>query len=186
MDGRKMRHHRKRRHSGRHGVKGHKDAAVIYMGRRSVSRRAGGGGKRDMTATITATALGVLGALVGSIGTAKFAPASMNPKIRAALPLGAGLLLATMMRNRMIQAAGAGMAIAGGLAIVKLMAPTLPALAGVDDMDSSGSLLGTADELEAQIAALEHASAPMSGTVEQYAGINPRNRGWLTSANLPG
>ena len=150
MDGRK-----KRRGRRVHGFEGGRRKArmkhMIIMGgggfeggRRRRRRRMSGfdgllgglggpGMVKGLMAGLVDTAIAVGGGIGGSVAAAKFLSETMNPKIKAAIPMAAGLVLAGM-RQRMIAQIGRGLAIVGGLSLAKQFLPaTLPVLAGAED-----------------------------------------------------
>ncbi|NOR85651.1 hypothetical protein GQ473_06045, partial [archaeon] len=77
------------------------------------------------------------GAAAGAIGAgvaANFIPLP-NKKIKAAIPIMMGILLAAtkMGRSQIMQSVSAGMIAAGALAVTKQLAPNIPMLAGEED-----------------------------------------------------
>ena len=59
-----------------------------------------------------------------------------NPKIKAALPLVAGLLVSSVLGKKkpMFKEIGHGMAVIGAIALLKQFAPNIPMLAGEDEV----------------------------------------------------
>ena len=59
-----------------------------------------------------------------------------NPKVKAALPLVAGLLVSSVLGKKkpMFREIGHGMAVIGAIALLKQFAPNVPMLAGEDEM----------------------------------------------------
>lgn len=97
-----------------------------------------GGKGRDMINRARDVSIGVAGAVGGAMLT-KYIPVA-DLRIKAAIPLIGGIVLSSMVANRMIQSAGAGLAIAGGLALVKAFAPNVAVLAGEGEADPLASL----------------------------------------------
>jgi len=94
-------------------------------------RRSTGGGRVQQTLMAGgAAALGAIGAGVG----ANMIPFP-DPRLKAAIPIVAGVMLSTMKVGRapMMKMVSAGMVAAGALALVKQFAPQVPLLAGEDD-----------------------------------------------------
>lgn len=128
---------------------------VRYAGekprKRRVTRRYYSGSKTDIVKPIVNTAIAVGGGVAGSIIANKLPIA--DSRIKAALPLGLGIALGMSKigrKNKMAEAAATGMMIVGGLALLRQFAPTLPLLAGENDIDVTdvnGNLLGAPVDL---------------------------------------
>jgi len=78
-------------------------------------------------------------ATAGAIGAgvaANYIPMP-NPKIKAAIPIVAGIMLASTKigRSAMMQTVATGMIAAGALALTKQLAPNVPLLAGEDEIE---------------------------------------------------
>jgi len=137
-------------------------------GRRRYHGLAGlGGSKGDMMAAGTNVAIGIAGAIAGALGM-RYVPVA-DARAKAAIPLLLGLVLSVKMRQPMIRAASGGLAIAGGLALIKALAPNLPVLAGLDAEDE---LLGgaTQEQIADQVAAAledEGGEDGMEGATEE-------------------
>jgi hypothetical protein len=93
--------------------------------RRKTARRYSGFGKSDLLKPLINSGVAVAGGIAGSFVVNKL-PIG-NAKIKAALPLVIG-------KNPMIQAVGTGMMVVGGLALVRQFVPTIPLLAGEDEV----------------------------------------------------
>jgi hypothetical protein len=108
--------------------------------------------KGGMVKAGTNIAIGVAGAVAGALGM-RYVPVA-DARAKAAIPLLLGIVLAVKMKNEMVKAAAGGLAVAGGLALTKALAPNLPVLAGLDD---EATYLPTADDEAAEevAAALE-------------------------------
>lgn len=103
--------------------------------RRRSSRRSGFGGKmKGIMPMVKDVGLAVAGG-VGANVLANRIPIA-NPKVKAAVPLVAGILLSTVIgKNKPIfREIGTGMAVLGGLALLKQFAPNVPMLAGEEDI----------------------------------------------------
>lgn len=103
--------------------------------RRRSSGRSGFGGKmRGIMPMVKDVGLAVAGG-VGANVLANRLPIA-NPKVKAAIPLVAGILLSTVIgKNKpMFREVGTGMAVLGGLALLKQFAPNVPMLAGEEDI----------------------------------------------------
>jgi hypothetical protein len=176
MDGKRKRR-RSRRYSGAAGFEGGRRRKARRMiiiggqsgiegGRRRRHRRMRGidgllgqmgpaGMIRSITANLGNTAIAVAGGIGGSMAAAKFLPATMDTKIKSAIPLVVGLVLSGM-RAPIIRHAGMGMAILGGVSLAKQFLPaTLPVLAGAEDTNllpagDTARLLGVNDDVFAQ------------------------------------
>ena len=122
FEGRKRRRHRSRR------------AQIIIKGRRRHRRRGllMGGTAGTLVQRIGGnamnTAVGVAGA-VGGAYLSNMIPVADN-RIKAGLAALAGITLASSVRMPALRHAGIGLAIMGGLSLVRQMAPTLPLLTG--------------------------------------------------------
>lgn len=89
--------------------------------------------KADIQSTLISTALGVGGAVAAGM-LANRVPIA-DPRLKAAVPLAAGVLLTTtkLGSNKNFQAAAAGMMIMGGLSLLKQFQPNLVTLAGEEE-----------------------------------------------------
>lgn len=92
------------------------------------------GRKAGMMKTVQEAA-GVVGGAVGAGVLANMVPLP-DPRMKAIIPLAAGILLATtkMGRTVLVKNMALGMMAAGGLAVVRQFMPNVPLLAGEDDM----------------------------------------------------
>lgn len=104
--------------------------------KRSVRRVARGiGGKmKGMMPMIKDVGIAVAGGVGANVLVNKFPIA--NPKIKAALPLIAGILVSSVLgkKKAIFREIGTGMSVIGGLALLKQFAPNIPMLAGEDEM----------------------------------------------------
>jgi hypothetical protein len=113
--------------------------------RRSPRRYSGMGGKLDIMKPLINTGIAVAGGVAGSFAANKLPIA--DARIKAAVPMALGLVLGMTKfgrKNAMVQAAASGMMVAGGLALLRQFAPTLPLLAGEEDVqitDETGAQL---------------------------------------------
>jgi hypothetical protein len=89
-------------------------------------------------------ALGIAGAAGAGFALSRL-PATMNPMLRASIPLAGGLGLAAFVKNPMAQAIGLGAAIIGGYTLARQALPNIvPSLAGVDETVDA-ALVGLGD-----------------------------------------
>ena len=126
---------KKRRSSVRKTTKRRRRRSSSYMG--GIGGRGTVGKIQSM---LTSTAIGTAAAIGGSMLLAK-APVA-NPKIKAALPLAAGIFLSLMAKGKsakLMYQASTGLMIAGGLGLTKQIAPQF-ALAGEDELYNSAYL----------------------------------------------
>jgi hypothetical protein len=103
--------------------------------RRSPRRYSGMGGKLDVVKPLINTAIAVAGGVAGSFAANKLPIA--DARIKAAIPMALGLALGLTKfarKSAMVQSAASGMMVAGGLALIRQFAPTLPLLAGEEDV----------------------------------------------------
>lgn len=111
---------------------------VVAKKKRSYKKKAGKAIRRIATSKGMQDTLmkggGVVAGAVGAGVLANYVPIK-DPRIKAVMPIVAGLLLSNvkMFRGKMGQAMTLGMVAAGGLAIVKQFAPQVPVLAGEGD-----------------------------------------------------
>lgn len=164
---------RKRGHGGRYVKGGRGVKHVMVVGEpgarkhKKRGRRRYHGGmaglpsmKGGMVKAGTNIAIGVVGAVAGALGM-RYVPVA-DARAKAAIPLLLGIFLAVKMKNEMVKAAAGGLAIAGGLALTKALAPNLPVLAGLDD---ETTYLPAPDDAAAdQVAAALEQQEEMEGT----------------------
>lgn len=99
-----------------------------------------------------------VGAGVVTAAIAAQLPNTVDPRIKAAVPMGIGAALALSKAGKkkpIIQAAGIGAALIGAVAMTRQVAPQIPLLAGEDDMYDSSDVRMDAALL----------GAPMAGTM---------------------
>jgi hypothetical protein len=92
------------------------------------------GKAKGMIPIVKDVAIAVGGGVAGGVLANKLPIA--NPKIKAALPLVAGILLASTLgqKKRIMHELGTGMAVIGAIALLKQFAPNIPMLAGEDEV----------------------------------------------------
>lgn len=103
--------------------------------RRKSSVRSGFGGKmKGVMPMVKDVGLAIAGGIGAGVLANKLPVA--NPKVKAAIPLVAGILLSTVIgKNKPIfREIGTGMAVLGGLALLRQFAPNVPMLAGEEDV----------------------------------------------------
>lgn len=113
-----------------------KKAAVAKKSRRRVTRYSGLNiGKKDFVKPLINSAVAVAGGIAGSMIANKVPVA--DARLKAGIPILGGLLLGMSKfgRKEMVQSLASGMMVAGGLALVRQFAPTLPLLAGENEVD---------------------------------------------------
>jgi hypothetical protein len=124
---------------------------------------------------LTTVGMGMAGA-VGANMAANLLPMP-DPRLKAALPLIGGLvLMMSSGKNKMMEYAGLGMAIGGGLSTLKAVAPNIPFLAG-EDLDDS-YLPAPAEveqaliegEITAEEAQILREAGGMDGEIQSFAG----------------
>lgn len=93
-----------------------------------------GGRAKKMIPMIKDVGIAVAGGVGANVLVNKLPIA--NPKLKAALPLIAGLLVSSVLGKKkpMFREIGHGMAVIGAIALLKQFAPNLPMLAGEDDV----------------------------------------------------
>lgn len=103
--------------------------------------------KKDFLKPLINSGMAVGGAIAGSMIANKLPIA--NKKLQAGVPILAGLVLGMSKfgRKDIVQNIASGMMIAGGLALVRQLAPTLPLLAGENDIDMLDNAYGSPVEL---------------------------------------
>lgn len=103
--------------------------------------------KKDFIKPLINSGVAVGGAIAGSMIANKLPVA--NAKLKAGIPILAGLVLGMSKfgRKEIVQNLASGMMIAGGLALVRQLAPTLPLLAGENDIDYLDNSYGNPVEL---------------------------------------
>lgn len=145
--------------------------------RRSYRRYSGIGGKIDVVKPLINTGIAVAGGVAGSFAANKFPIA--DAKIKAAIPVALGLALGLTKigrKNAMVQAAATGMMVAGGLALLRQFAPTLPLLAGENEVDMV---------TDSQVNALLGAPVDLMGTPYDLMGEeDSEEEDYTTAANL--
>jgi len=104
--------------------------------RRKSSGKAGflKGKAKGMIPIVKDVAIAVGGGVAGGVLANKLPIA--NPKIKAAIPLVAGIVLAATLgqKKRIMHELGTGMAVIGAIALLRQFAPNIPMLAGEDDI----------------------------------------------------
>lgn len=98
--------------------------------KRTVRRGASRAKQAGAVDIIETAALGIAGAVGVAFGLSKIP--QLTPTARAGIAVGLGVFGA-MQKNQMIKKVSAGVAVAGGMALLKNVAPQLPSLAGDDD-----------------------------------------------------
>lgn len=146
--------------------------------RRSYRRYSGiGGGKIDVVKPLINTGIAVAGGVAGSFAANKLPIA--DAKIKAAIPVALGLALGLTKigrKNAMVQAAATGMMVAGGLALLRQFAPTLPLLAGENEVDMV---------TDSQVNALLGSPVDLMGTPYDLMGEeDSEEEDYTTAANL--
>ena len=93
-----------------------------------------GGRAKGMVPMIKDVGIAVAGGVGANVLVNKLPIA--NPKVKAALPLVAGLLVSSVLgkKKTMFREIGHGMAVIGAMALLKQFAPNVPMLAGEDEM----------------------------------------------------
>jgi len=105
-------------------------------GKKSHSRRSGIRGFGSVTSTVTPLVAMIVGAVAGKFVTNKALPSTMNPTLKSAIPLVAGVGLMMMdKKNGMLSDAGKGMAVIGGLSLAQAF---VPGLEGITEADITG------------------------------------------------
>jgi len=102
-------------------------------GTRSRARSVGRGVKRltrGLMSPLMDALLGSSGAVVAGI-LANLVPVT-DKRVKALIPLGAGVLVASMIPDKRVKMVGVGMAIAGTISTIKQWVPGVPILAGDD------------------------------------------------------
>ncbi len=100
---------------------------------RRSSRRRGISAKKGMMEMVQAAGFGVAGGIVAGMVANKLPIA--DPRLKAAAPIVAGLLLGTTIGKKqpIVQKIGAGMVVLGAVALLKQVAPQVPMLAGEEE-----------------------------------------------------
>jgi len=98
--------------------------------KRTVRRGASRAKSAGVVDIVESAALGVAGAIGVAFGLSKIP--QLSPTARAGVATALGVFGA-MQKNPMIKKISAGVAVAGGMALLKNVAPQLPSLAGDDD-----------------------------------------------------
>jgi hypothetical protein len=108
-------------------------AAVKRTVRRGASR-AKQAGAVDIIET---AAIGIGGAIGVAFALNKIGEKmpQLTPTVRAGIAVGLGIF-GSMQKNQLIKKAAAGVAVAGGMALLKSVVPAIPSLAGDDDYSS--------------------------------------------------
>jgi hypothetical protein len=181
MDGRKKARKKTKKHSRR---RSHSSAMMGYAGkpkrRRRSRSRSYGFDKKDITAILMTAG----GAVVGGIGSSyavNMIP-NVTPKIKAAIPLAAGIALSmTKLSSKpIIKAMALGMMVTGGLALVRQFMPTLPLLAGEDEVSGEALMLPAGEEDQAML------GDPMSGESfgdDEFGGESFGDESFATTAD---
>jgi hypothetical protein len=131
-----------KKHSGRRGSPAiHHDGQVIIMGSKKTSKkrraRSGflmGGSSKEKIKAIGNNALNVASGVAGGVLGAYLG--NMLPiadaRLKAGIPAGAGILLASFARIPALKFAGIGLGVMGGLALLRQFMPSLPMLSGTE------------------------------------------------------
>lgn len=92
------------------------------------------GKAKGMIPMVKDVAIAVAGGVGGGVLANKLPIA--NPKVKAAIPLVAGLAIASILgkKKHIFHEIGTGMAVIGGIALLKQFAPNVPMLAGEDEV----------------------------------------------------
>lgn len=113
-----------------------KSSTATTTKKRSVKRtfKGIGGRAKGMVPMIKDVGIAVAGGVGANVLVNKLPIA--NPKMKAALPLVAGLLVSSVLGKKkpMFREIGHGMAVVGAIALLKQFAPNVPMLAGEDEM----------------------------------------------------
>lgn len=113
-----------------------KSSTATTTKKRSVKRtfKGIGGRAKGMVPMIKDVGIAVAGGVGANVLVNKLPIA--NPKMKAALPLVAGLLVSSVLGKKkpMFREIGHGMAVIGAIALLKQFAPNVPMLAGEDEM----------------------------------------------------
>lgn len=107
--------------------------------------------KPDIAASALDIGVTLGGAVLGSLLAGKMLAAVKDPKIRAAIPAAAGIIGAAMIKQPIIKHALNGVAIGGGLALIKQTAPQLGLAGLVEDSTLEGQSLVIEPTLKAEI-----------------------------------
>jgi len=155
----------RRRSTRAYGFEGRKRS------RRSVRRY--GFDKKDIM-SILMSAGGAVAGGIGSSYVVNMIP-NLSPKVKAALPLvgGVALSMTRMASKPLVKSLALGMMVTGGLALVRQFMPTLPLLAGEDEVTGQALLPGSEDDamlgLGAPLVAGEEWSQSVAGMGEEFA-----------------
>jgi hypothetical protein len=149
MEGKKRRKKSARKMSGGGGFEGarkthrRKRKSSSLMGEMFGISPAKMSGVKNMALDIGAISAGAFAA--GYIGNAL--PMIKDLRVKAAVPIAAGILAAMMGKKPIIKHLGYGLAVAGALSLARQMIPGAPALAGIDETERQLSLVGQGDEV---------------------------------------
>lgn len=161
---RKRRPRRRTRHSGLSGFEGRRRRGRRRRGLLMGAGRSGGP-VRAITQGIVPVLVAVAGAGASAFALGKL-PAKINPMLRASIPLVGGLLITGMIRNRLAESFGLGVATIGGYTLLRQAAPTmLPALSGSDEVVDAATL-----GLGAEVQALGYERTAGQDEEDVYAG----------------
>lgn len=113
-----------------------KRSSATTTKKRSVKRsvRSIGGRAKGLVPMVKDVGIAVAGGVGANVLVNKLPIA--NPKLKAAIPLVAGLLVSSVLGKKkpMFKEIGHGMAVIGGIALLKQFAPNIPMLAGEDEV----------------------------------------------------
>jgi hypothetical protein len=106
-----------------------------FEGRKRGRRRGRFMGGKVSTRSIIGNAGNALAGVAGAVGGAMLGNAipAKDARIKAAVPLVAGIVLSGMISNPLFRSILIGVSIGGGLSLVRQLAPQIPMLAGADD-----------------------------------------------------
>ena len=91
-----------------------------------------GSAKVSIMDMITTVGIGAAGGIAAAFG-ANYLPSTMDKRLKAGIVTALGLALGISpfaRKNKMIKAAGTGIAIVGGLSLVRAFVPSIPVLSG--------------------------------------------------------
>jgi len=152
-----------------------------FEGRRRTRRRSArryGFDKKDIMSILMQAG----GAVAGGIGSSYLVNMipNIDPKLKAAIPLAGGVALSmTKMANKpLIKALALGMMVTGGLALVRQFMPTIPLLAGEDEVSGEAVMVPGSAEQQAML------GEPLGIDDEEFAGEPLGATEFATSADL--
>lgn len=138
--------------------------------RRKRSRRRGGyymGAMKAADVTTAAQDIGLtlVGAIIGSILSGKIP--IKDPRIRAAIPTIAGIILSPSIKQPLLKHIVGGVAVGGGISLVRSLAPQLGLAGIIEEIQGAEELKieeGLRKEIERMI------EKPVSGLIQETAG----------------